>query len=151
MKLAPEVQAVQRHYPQIYLACHTRHGRAASSPVRLSARDSAVLAHLDPAAPVDAAGLARHLGVARSTMSAALKKLERLGYVTRRRDPRDARRVELRLSAAGAKAMSAASVLEAARVARVLARLRTAERAKALAGLALLARASREEMLGGES
>lgn len=45
--LAAAVRAVQIAYPQIYLACHTRHTRARSSAFRLSARDSSLLVHLD--------------------------------------------------------------------------------------------------------
>jgi len=51
--------------------------------------------------------------------------------------------VNLRLSAAGARAMQAGSVLETSRVAAMLARLNAADRRRAIDGLALLARASR--------
>ena len=88
--------------------------------------------------------LARHLGVGPSTMSAAVKRLVRLGYIEQDRHPEDARRIRLSLSHKGAQAMSATSVLETARVRRVLARLTPSARRAALRGLALLARASRE-------
>jgi DNA-binding MarR family transcriptional regulator len=144
MSVSDDVRIVQTCYPQIYFACHTRHVRAASSPHRLSARDSALLAHLDEKHPTAPAVLARHLGVGASTMSAAVKRLVRLGYVEQARDPDDARRVRLRLSTSGARAMRATSVLEASRVRRVLARLAPPDRRAALCGLTLLARASRE-------
>ena len=143
---ASDVRLVQTCYPQIYLACHTRHQRAASSPHGLSPRDSTLLAHLDETRPTTPSVLARHLGVGGPTMSAAIKRLVRLGYVDQERDPSDARSVRLRLARKGADAMRDSSVLEPARVKRVLAKLRPADRRAALAGLALLARAAQELM-----
>jgi hypothetical protein len=81
--LTAAVRAVQIAYPQIYLACHTRHTRARSSAFRLSAR------------------------------------------------------------AKGAEALSATSVLEAARGEALLRMLPPADRARALDGLTLLGRAAR--------
>ena len=77
-------------------------------------------------------------------MSAALKRLVRLGFVVQDADARDGRLRPLRLSAAGARAMAESSVLEGTRVRAVLRRLSAEERGRALEGLALLARASRE-------
>ena len=71
-----QTRALQRHFPQIYLACHTDHVRARSTPYRLSAKDSMLLAHLDENEPISASELARHCGVAASTMSAALQHVE---------------------------------------------------------------------------
>ena len=126
---AADVRTVQTCYPQIYLACHTRHVRAASSAHKLSARDSSLLSHLDEKVPVPPAALARHLGVSPSTLSAAVKRL-------------------VKLANKGAAAMRATSVLDAVRVQRLLAALTVAERRKALEGLALLARAARATMEG---
>jgi DNA-binding MarR family transcriptional regulator len=137
-----DVRIVQTCYPQIYLACHTRHTRAASTAHRLSARDSSLLSHLDERRPSTPSELARHLGVARSTMSAALKRLRGLGYVTMTGDTGDRRNVLLRLAPKGAAAMRATSVLEPARVRRVLAALSPGDRRAALRGLELLARAA---------
>ena len=138
------VRAVQRWYPQIYFACHTRHQRAASSESRLSAHDSGILSHLDEERPIAAAALARHLGIGAPTLSATLTRLEKLGYIVRTASAADRRVADLRLSRAGAKAMASSSVLEAARVASVLRELTADEQRLALDGLALLARASRE-------
>ena len=138
------VRSVQTWYPQIYLACHADHKRPRTTRSGISPRDSSVLAHLDERSPSTAASLARHLGVGAPTLSAALKRLARLGYVSQSKDPNDARRTELRLTAAGARAMSESSVLEASRVQALLTRLAPAERARALDGLGLLARAARE-------
>jgi DNA-binding MarR family transcriptional regulator len=137
------VRVVQRCYPQIYLACHVDHVRTKSNRYHLSAHDSSLLAHLEEDAPTTPRELARHLGISNSTLSAALKRLEGLGYLARRAKVRDARQVELRLTAAGAEAMAAASVLDAGRVGAVLAQLAAAPRRRAVAGLQLLAEAAR--------
>lgn len=140
---ARDVRAVQAHYPQIYLACHTRHPRRPSTSAHVSAGDSMILGHLDTGQPMRTGDLARHLGVVPSTLSAAVKRLAAQGYVTRTRDRADRRAIGLRLSAAGARAMQGGSVLDTRRVTAMLSRLTAAERARALDGLALLARASR--------
>jgi DNA-binding MarR family transcriptional regulator len=140
--LAAAVRAVQIHYPQIYMACHTRHTRARSSAVHLSGRDSGLLVHLDEERPTRPAALARHLGIGAPTLSAALKRLEALGYVTRSRQGTDRRAIALRLSPRGAEALSASSVLETARVRALLRTMAPPDRAAAIAGLALLGRAA---------
>ena len=89
-----------------------------------------------------AAALARHLGVGASTLSAAVKRLSALGYIARDRDNGDGRAVSLRLSTQGARAMQSGSVLDSARVATMLSQLRPPDRARALAGLTLLAEAA---------
>jgi len=138
-----DVRIVQVSYPQIYFACHTRHVRRASTPTQLSATDSTLLAHLDEHQSVRATALAKHLGLAASTLSAAIARLAALGYVIRRRGAEDGRAVDLLLSTKGAAAMQASSVLESARVKKMLARLSAPERKQALSGLSLLARAAR--------
>ena len=143
---ARDVRLVQTCYPQIYLACHTRHIRAASSPQRLSPRDSTLLAHLDEQHTTTPSALARHLGVGGPTISAAVKRLVRLGYIEQERHPDDARSVRLRLAEKGATAMRDSSVLEPARVRRMLAKLAPKDRRAALNGLAVLAGAARRVM-----
>ena len=138
-----DVAAVQRCYPQIYLACHTRHRRRRSDAAPLTSQESSILAHLSEREPMRAAALARHLGVVPSTMSAAIKRLSSLGYIARGKDADDGRAASLRLSRQGARAMQAGSVLETARVVGMLALLPVPERAKAVEGLELLAKAAR--------
>jgi MarR family transcriptional regulator, organic hydroperoxide resistance regulator len=140
------IELVQRYYPQIYLACHKRHIRASSTAYRLSARDSSILVHLNDTVPVTPTDLAGHLGVRGSTLSAAIRRLEQLGYLQRRKSPRDRRIVALTLTPHGAKAMAETSVLDATRVAAVLGKLNRNEQKRALEGLALLAKASRQTM-----
>ena len=139
---APLIRAVQRAYPQIYLACHLDHVRTKSNRHHLSAHDSTLLAHLDESRATTAGDLARHLGVAASTLSAALARLEKLGHLTRTPARRDRRIIELRLTVQGAEAMADTSVLDRRRVAAVLGELSPREQKRAVAGLALLARAA---------
>ena len=141
-----DVRIVQTCYPKIYLACHTRHVRAASSATGLSPRDSSLLAHLNEHRPTTPTDLARHLGVSKSTMSAAIKRLRALEYVAVSTDPQDGRTLLLRLAPKGAAAMRASSVLEPARVRRLLAALSRGERRTALHGLELLADAAQRMM-----
>ena len=143
---AAAIRIVQTCYPKIYLACHTRHLRAASSAHRLSPRDSALLAHLDERRPTTPTRLARHLGIGKPTVSAAIKRLRALGYVTVATDPDDRRNAFLRLAPKGATAMRESSVLEPARVRQLLAALNDDDRRKALEGLELLARAAHQVM-----
>ena len=139
---SPLVRRIQRAYPQIYLACHVRHTTAAADH-GLSERDARVLAHLDERSPVTAGDLARHLGVGPSTVTEAVDRLVRLGLATRSRAGRDRRRVELRITAAGVEQMSASSVLDARRLAELLAHVPARERAGAVRGLERIARAAR--------
>jgi DNA-binding MarR family transcriptional regulator len=135
---------VQRLYPQIYLACHVDHVRAASTQWRLSSRDSSILSHLDRDRGMSPRDLATHLGVVPSTLSATIARLARLGYITSEATTSDKRQRELRLTAKGAEAMASTSVLDAERVRAVLQRLTKDERSHAVRGLALFARAARE-------
>jgi MarR family transcriptional regulator, organic hydroperoxide resistance regulator len=141
-----DIAVVQRCYPQIYLACHTRHKRAARTEHHLSERDSPLLSHLNVSVPISHGELARHLGVRPSTLSAAISKLERFGYVERRRETKDRRIVLLRLTQKGAEARAATSVLDQDRVAAILSVLTKEDKARALAGLQILATASRDFM-----
>jgi len=136
---------VQRLYPQIYLACHVDHVRAASTQWRLSSRDSSILSHLDRDRGMSPRDLAAHLGVAPSTLSATIARLARLCYITSEATTGDKRQRELRLTAKGAEAMASTSVLDADRVRDVLEKLTKEERSQAVRGLALLARAAREK------
>ncbi|HET7209068.1 MAG TPA: MarR family transcriptional regulator [Terriglobales bacterium] len=140
MKLS-DVQRLQRDYPRIYLACHVRHVRTGSTPYRLSSRDSAILAHLDTTVPITATELASHLGIRTSTMSAAIQKLAKLGYLQRQPSGQDRRVAHVTITPRGAQAMAETSVLDSARVAAVLRRLSRPQRNRALAGLQLLAKA----------
>jgi DNA-binding MarR family transcriptional regulator len=135
---------VQRLYPQIYLACHVDHVRAKSTQWRLSSRDSSILSHLDRDRGMSPRDLAQHLDVVPSTLSATIARLVRLGYMTSNATTSDKRERELRLTVKGAQAMASTSVLDAEKVRAVLKKLNQQDRADAIRGLQLFARAARE-------
>lgn len=132
-------------YPRIYFACHTRHVRDPASRRLLSRHQASILDHLDELDPTTVNDLARHMGVTPATMSLALDRLERRGYVARLRDNPDRRRVHVRLTAAGVRMREATSVLDPPRVEELLSRLTGDEREAAVRGLALLAAAAHRE------
>lgn len=143
--MRPEtVFEVQRLFPQIYLACHVDHVRAASTTWRLSSHDASILAHLDRENPISPRALAAHLSVAASTLSAGIARLSRLGYLASEPLSSDKRKRELRLTARGAKAIAFTSVLDGSRVRELLGRLNPEERVAAVQGLQLLAQAARQ-------
>jgi len=141
-----EIRHVLEHYPKIFFACHPRHRRDPKTRRVLSAHQSSILDHLDDVEPTSLTSLAMHMGVTSGTMSLAVSRLIRQGYVARARAREDARRLDLRLSAAGVRMKTARSVLEPERLRAVLRRLSPAERLAAVHGLALLSRAAQEEM-----
>lgn len=144
MPLEQTLRAVQVSYPQVYLACHTRHQRKRSTERRLSARDSSLLAHLDETRPMVPSQLATHLAIAKSTLSEALKRLQTLGFVSQQpRSARGGRRggVGVLLTAQGAEAIRETSVLEEDRLRAVLARLAPAELRVVTRAMRLLAEA----------
>src|SRR5438105_4681097 len=138
--------AVMTLYPRIYFACHTRHVRDPQSQRLLSRHQASILDHLDEIEPTTVLELARHMGVTAGTMSIAIDRLERRGYVVRLKDAKDRRRVHVRLTTAGVRVREASSVLDPQRVEALIARLRDDERTRAVEGLALLARAAQDQM-----
>jgi DNA-binding MarR family transcriptional regulator len=140
--VTPDVAVVLDAYPRIYFACHRRHVYDAEQRRLVSANQASILDHLDPVESTVLSDLARHMGVTASTMSLAVDRLERNGYVARERDAADRRRVRIRLTEAGARVRRANSVLDPALVAEMLGHLPADERRDALRGLQALARAA---------
>ena len=138
------VRQVMKCYPRIYFACHTRHVRDPRTRRQISAHQASILDHLDEIEPTGLNELAKHMGVTPSTMSLTVDRLARDGYVKRGPDPRDGRRVALRITRAGARLRDQMTVLDPELVRAMLARLGPAQRSDALRGLELLARAADE-------
>jgi len=109
-----------------------------------------VLDHLDDVEETSLLNLARHMGVTPSTMSLTVDRLERGGFVRRGRSQQDGRRVELRLTPDGDRIKRQQKVLEPALVAAMLRRLAPGKRARALAGLEILAKAAGDLIAAGE-
>lgn len=141
--LDSDAEQVQRAYPEIYFACHVAHTRRRSTSLDLSAQDCVYLGHLDLDKPITPHHLARHLGIADSTLSAFLKRMQDQGYIERRSSSRSRREAELRLTPKGVATMRAASIIDFDRVRSVLARLGASERRRAVTGIRLLAEACR--------
>ncbi|MEP6730158.1 MAG: helix-turn-helix domain-containing protein [bacterium] len=142
MSLERALQIVQVAYPQIYLACHTRHQRKRSTTHQLSARDSSILAHLDQKSPTTPARLASHLNVARSTLSEAIKRLTALGFtrhVTRASEEGQRGGVGILLTNKGVSAIRETSVLETPRLRAVLEQLTPTELRAVARGMSALA------------
>ena len=137
-----DVQRLLDAYPRIFFACHRRHVHDRESSNTLSAHQASILDHLDTVEPMSLNDLAAHMGVTASTMSLAVDRLERAGYVVRERSTVDRRRLHLRLTDAGDRVKEASSVLEPDLVATLLRQLSAADRRDALRGLELLAHAA---------
>lgn len=146
----PDILDVLRAYPQIYLACHVEHRTRERSASGLTSREASFLAHIEEPGGTSPGALARHLGIGRSTLSAALVRLEGLGLVENARDAEDARRKRVRLTAAGRRALADDSVLDAERVAVMLAAMAPEDRRRAVDGLKALAAAARRMREEGE-
>lgn len=142
MTIDDAVATIQLTYPQVYHACHTRHQRKRSTEHALSARDAAILAHCSAETPMVPATLARHLSIARSTLSEALKKLTHAGFVQRVASVNgDGRLSGILLTARGLRAVRETSVLESDRLAAVLREATPSERVVITDGLTKLAEA----------
>ena len=133
-------------YSQIYFACHTRHVQDPESGTRVSARQASILSHLDSVEPTPLSQLATHMGVTVSTMSIAVDRLVRQGYVVRDRAESDARVRHVRLTPAGERLRTAQKVLDSRLVRAMLTRLSPSDRRTALRGLELLGAAAREQV-----
>jgi DNA-binding MarR family transcriptional regulator len=142
MELEAQATEIQKFYPQIYHACHTEHVKAASSDVRLSSRDSAILSHLTMDDLSRPSNLAKHLNISASTLSEALTNLQELGYVKSQKDQNDDRKQKVFLTDRGLDAMKKSSVLDSKKLVRLLSLLNVKEREIAVEGLALLAKAA---------
>jgi DNA-binding MarR family transcriptional regulator len=142
MSITEDVWSVQRLYPKLYVACHSIHGRATATAPTWSATECAILSHLCVEPALSASLLAKHLGLARSTLSEFVSRLVDDGHLESHRDERDERRNRLVVTAAGLAAMSSVAVLDQTKLAAVLSRLTPGERARVIDGLALLAQAA---------
>ena len=140
---ASAVQKVVDLVPRILYACRRLDARTLSTGRSLSPQQALILDQLDPDVPTSLQALAAQMNVTAPTMSVAIGRLVREGYVRRDRDEIDGRRLDLTLSPAGVRVRKATSSLDPKRVASLLGRLSAGDRASAIRGLAALAEAAR--------
>jgi MarR family transcriptional regulator, organic hydroperoxide resistance regulator len=101
----------------------------------LSQHERQLLHHVPPAGGIPLGDVATHLGIPKSSASEQVKSLERRGFLRRRRDLQDERRLSIVLTAKGQARVAADSVLDLDRLAAALKKLSSRERAALLAGL----------------
>ncbi len=147
--LNKQVAQIQAFYPEIYFACHANHKRRKQVPSGLTPRDGSLLAHISALEGIETGSLAKHLGLAKSTLSAALHKLKSFGLIEFEVPAGDGRRRKLHITRRGKNYISETSVLETERVRKVLSKMKPAERLLALQGMELLAAACRKLLQEG--
>jgi DNA-binding MarR family transcriptional regulator len=102
----------------------------------LSEHERQLLHHIPAQAPgVPLGTVARHLALPSSSASVLVKDLARRGFIARRRDPRDERRLSLVLTRRGAARVAADSVLDPKRLTAALQALGATERLALVAAL----------------
>ena len=110
----------------------------------LSQHERELLHHVPNEGGVELGRLAWHLALPKSTTSVLVKDLERRGFLVRRRNPQDERRLAITLTARGEERVRADSVLDPDRLAAALADLDAAERRALLQGIERLASSAAE-------
>ncbi len=133
-------------YPKIFFACHVRHVRDPETSKVSSAHQASILDHLDDLEPSSLMTLAKHMGVTASTMSLTVDRLARGGHVVREKDPKDGRRVCLRLTPAGLRIKNMQKVLDPELVSAMLSELSPEDREAGLRGLEVLAGAAERQV-----
>ena len=105
----------------------------------LSQHERQLLHHVPLEGGVQLNHVAWHLALPKSTASALVKDLERRGFLTRRRDPADERRLAIRLTPKGHERVKADSVLDLQRLGAALGELSQDERRALVEALEKLA------------
>ena len=136
------VASVLAAYPTVLAACRRRLPRSTRAARRLSDHLTGLLEHLDLVTPLSTGDLAARARVSPATISLQVDRLVRLRLVQRSRDPRDGRRVLLRLTGEGATQRSERTLLDPDRVREALSRLPPEQREALATGLRALARAA---------
>jgi DNA-binding MarR family transcriptional regulator len=108
----------------------------------LSQHERQLLHHIPGDRGVPLSDVARHLGIPKSSASERVKSLERRGFLTRRRDPRDERRLAIVLTRRGLARVRSDSILDLGRLRLALKKLSASERKALFNGLSRLAEAA---------
>jgi MarR family transcriptional regulator, organic hydroperoxide resistance regulator len=108
----------------------------------LTQHERQLLHHVGAEKGVPLQEVARHLGIPKSSASERVKSLERRGFLTRRRDPEDERRLSIVLTETGVARVRRDSVLDLVRLAAALRKISAEDRKALVAGLEHLAAAA---------
>ena len=119
---SPDPERFERAYRRVWGALHR------GDEPGLSQHERQLLHHVPAAGGVALSDLARHLALPKSTASVVVKDLERRGFLRRRRDTRDERRLAIVLTAEGRRKVAADTVLAPEPLARALDALPAARR-----------------------
>ncbi len=133
-----DVETVLECYVQIHLACHARPATESEGGTEISPHQGKVLGHLQLSTGTTVLDLARHMGVAPSTMSLTLDRLERGGFVRRQKDDEDRRRTMIFLTPLGERTKSRNKVLQPELIAAMLGKLPVARRKEVVRGMRFL-------------
>ena len=133
-----EHERFERAYRRIWGALHR------GDEPGLLQHERQLLHHVPAEGGVALTDLARHLLLPKSTASVLVKDLERRGFVRRRRDAGDERRLAIVLTAEGRRRVAADTVLRPDALARALDALPEARRAGLLDGFEALADAAEQ-------
>src|SRR3977135_3154807 len=94
----------------------------------LSQHERQLLHHVPAVGGIPLGDVSSHLGIPKSSASEQVKSLERRGFLTRRRDPEDERRLSIVLTPEGQERVASDSVLDVERLAVALKKLSSTER-----------------------
>ncbi len=108
----------------------------------LSQHERQLLHHVPAVRGIPLGDVSNHLGIPKSSASEQVKSLERRGFLRRRRDPDDERRLSIVLTKKGQERVASDSVLDLDRLAAALKKLSPPERVALLAGLERLTAAA---------
>src|SRR5207302_9414875 len=123
----------ERAYASLWMALHR------GDEPDLSQHERELLHHVPAEGGVQLSQVAWHLALPKSTASVLVKDLERRGFLSRRRDPRDERRLAITLTDKGHDRVRADSVLDPDGLAAALASLPDDVRAALVEGMERLA------------
>lgn len=136
---SPDHERFERAYRRLWGALHR------GDEPGLSQHERQLLHHVPENGGIALMDLAAHLALPKSTASVVVKDLERRGFVRRRRDARDERRLAIVLTREGARRVAADTVLEPDGLARALAALPARRRAALLGAVEALADAAEQQ------
>jgi MarR family transcriptional regulator, organic hydroperoxide resistance regulator len=108
----------------------------------LSQHERQLLHHVGDERGISLGAVAHHLGIPKSSASERVKSLERRGFLKRRRDPEDERRLSIVLTDTGVARLRRDSVLDLVRLAAALKKMSAEDKNALLAGLERLAAAA---------